>query len=439
MKKLCIQGVSPGTIAEDLGIEAGDFLLSINGKNIMDILDVLFLMEEEELSLSIEKTNGEFWTLEVERELHEDLGLVFEDGILDNATSCSNKCLFCFVDQLPKGMRPSLYFKDDDSRLSFLQGNFVTLTNLSDQVFQRLIEYRISPINVSVHTTNPELRIKMLKNKRAGLIGKQLLDLKRAGITMNGQIVLVPGFNDGEELTKTLMDLSELYPHMESVAIVPVGLTQFRKGLEVIRPLDQPYALQIINAVHKIQKIFLEKMDTRFVFLADEFYIQAQKPFPPHSHYEGYIQLENGVGLMKKLMTDVKRALKKYKTPQEEAFKVTVATGKLAEPFIKALCDHIESQFPQVSIQVVGIENHFFGPQITVSGLLTGGDIIRQLNGIELGRALLLPENLLKSDEDVLLDDVTVATIEETLGCVVTIVQNTGEDFAQQILNRRFK
>lgn len=439
MKKLRIQGVSPGTIAEDLGIEAGDFLLSINGKNIMDILDVLFLMEEEELTLSIEKANGEFWTLEVERELHEEIGLVFEDGILDNATSCSNKCLFCFIDQLPKGMRPSLYFKDDDSRLSFLQGNFVTLTNLSDQVFQRLIEYRISPINVSVHTTNPDLRIKMLKNKRAGLIVSQLSALKKAGISMNGQIVLVPDINDGNELKKTIMDLAELYPNMESVAIVPVGLTQFRKGLEVIRPLDQAYARNLIKEIHEIQKSLLEKMDTRFVFLADEFYIQAKKPFPAHSHYEGYIQLENGVGLMKKLMTDTKRVLNKYKTPQEEAFKVTVATGRLAEPFIKELCDHIEMKFPQVTIQVVGIENQFFGPQITVSGLLTGQDIIRQLKGIDIGRTLLLPENLLKSDEDVLLDDITVATIEETLGCVVTIVQNTGEDFARHILNRRFK
>lgn len=439
MKKLRITGLTPDSIATTLPVQVGDFLLSVNGRAIYDVLDLLFLMEEERLTLKIEKLSGEVIALKVHRELHETLGLEFEDGLLDHATSCSNQCLFCFIDQLPPGMRPSLYFKDDDSRLSFLQGNFVTLTNLGDRVFKRIIDYRISPINVSVHTTNPQLRIDMLKNKRAGLINEQLQALTKAGISMNGQIVLVPGVNDGEELAQTVMDLSAYYPNMSSVAIVPVGLTKYRKGLAAIRPLDKDYANRIILQVHRLQKHFLKTLDTRFIFLADEFYIQGERAFPRGSHYEGYVQIENGVGLMQKFMIDVRKALKKVRITHEKPLKLSLATGQLALPYIQQLVHEIHVQFPQINLQVYGIENHYFGTSITVSGLLTGQDIMEQLKSQDLGQALLLPESLLKSDEAILLDDTTVEDIEKTLDCPVLIVPNRGELFIETIFKGRFK
>ena len=306
-----IKTVEPGSIAEELEIEVGDQLISINQQPVVDIIDYMFLSNDEFVEIEIEKSNGEIWTLDIEKEYDEPIGITFENPIIDDAKRCTNNCVFCFIDQLPKGMRPSLYFKDDDSRLSFLQGNFVTLTNLKEPDIERIIRYRISPINVSVHTTDPELRKKMLGNRFAGNIMERLKKLVDGGIVVNAQIVLCPGYNDGDALDKTLTDLMTLHPNLNSVAIVPIGLTNHRQGLIQMEGFVQKNAAETINRVHAFQSKAYKKLKTRFAFLADEFYIQAILPFPEDNAYESYIQLEDGIGMIRKLTTEIEEFLKK--------------------------------------------------------------------------------------------------------------------------------
>lgn len=362
----------PGSIAEELEIESGDILLSINNKKVVDIIDLMYLTNDEFIVVEIQKKDGEIWDLEIDKEFDEELGIEFENPIIDDATRCSNNCVFCFIDQLPKNMRSTLYFKDDDSRLSFLQGNFVTLTNLNEDKFNRIIEYRISPINVSVHTTNPELRVKMLGNRFAGNIMERLEKLTSNGIVVNAQIVLCPGYNDGDELKRTLGDLITLGSNLQSVAIVPIGLTKHRQGLMEMQGFDQITSKQVIDIVHPFQEIALKKIGTRFAFLADEFYLLSGVPFPPYEAYEAFIQHEDGVGMIRKLDHEVREILGSNGYRLETHRRVLIVTGVAAHPYLESLADAIMAEIPTVKIEVKKIENDFFGERITVAGLVTG-------------------------------------------------------------------
>ncbi len=428
-----ISRVLPGSIAEEMDIECGDILLKINGRPVKDIIDYLFLISDEYLELEVKKADGEVWLLEIDKDYDEELGLEFRHPIMDHARNCRNKCIFCFIDQLPEGMRETLYFKDDDSRLSFLQGNFVTLTNMSDEELQRMIDYNISPINVSIHTTNPDLRVKMLGNKNAGKVLERLQLLGERRVEMNGQIVLCPGFNDGPELDRTLRDLHALPGGIGSVAIVPIGLTKYREGLAPVTGYSREMAAQVIEQVEKWQGYFLEKRGTRFAFLSDEFYVLAGIKRPDYDAYEGFVQIENGVGLMTKLEFEVEQALANVdQLPQRK--RVSIATGASAFEFIKALSDRVMARYKSVEISVYEIKNYFFGESITVAGLITGTDLISQLKDVDLGECLILPKSMLKSGESVFLDDTTIEELEKTLNATVTPVEVSGDGFLSGVL-----
>ncbi len=430
-----IKSVDADSVAHELGIEAGDRLVAINGKPVVDIMDFLYFMDDDEIDLVIQKPDGEVWELEIEKSFDEVLGLNFENPILDQAQRCSNQCVFCFIDQLPKGMRDTLYFKDDDSRLSFLMGNFVTLTNMNDATFQRLIDYRISPINVSVHTVDGPLRTKLLGNRFAGNILDRLKRLKEAGIEMNGQVVLCPGLNDGAYLDETIEELSHLYPYMFSMAVVPIGLTKYRQGLFEATPVDFKIARAIIKKIEKWQAILLERIGTRFVFAADEFYLKAELDVPQASAYEGYVQIENGVGLLRQFEDTFLEALTLDKGPVIPG-SVILGTSVAAEQMIKKCCNQLNALHPQIHIEVVAIENTFFGGAITVAGLLTGKDILR---GFEKGidaDALLLPSVLVNTD-GVLLDDMTPQDLQEALGIPVHLVDVNGKALVDCLLRRK--
>lgn len=435
-----IKSIDPGSVAEELEIEPGDILLTINGEKIVDIIDYMFLVNDEYLEIEIQKPDGEIWEFEIDKTYDENLGINFENPIIDHAKSCTNKCVFCFIDQLPKGMRPSLYFKDDDSRLSFLQGNFVTLTNLKDQDIDRIIRYRISPINVSVHTTDPELRKKMLNNRFAGNIMERLKQLIEGGITVNAQIVLCPGYNDGEALSRTLTDLMAFHPNLNSVAIVPIGLTQHREGLIEMVPFNASTSLETIRRVTEFQLHALETLGTRFAFLADEFYILAGVDFPEDEAYESYIQLEDGIGMIRKLGTEIDAVLKAKtaKKASPEPIRSLVITGVAAAPYLSQISAQIKAVWPQVKMDVLGVENHFFGPRITVSGLLTGRDILsaaQQYEALAEIHQILLPEAMFRSGEDVLLDDMTREMIENMLGKPVYKVACEGDALLTVLMN----
>ncbi len=425
MKKFLIKGVKPGTIAEEVGIKAGDYLLTINDRPVKDIIDYLFLTSDDFLEVVMETGEGETVIYEIEKDPDEDLGLSFESPLLDDVKRCSNQCIFCFVDQLPPGMRESLYFKDDDSRLSFMQGNFVTLTNLSDDQIQRIVNYRISPINVSVHTTDPGLRIRLLKNPKAGRIMDHLRTLIEGGITVNAQIVLMPGINDGQALQKTLKDLSGLHPGLKSVAIVPIGLTRYREGLHPLTAFDKEGARGVIRQVHAGQGDFLRTLATRFAYLADEFYLKAGEPLPPYEAYEGFLQLEDGIGMIRKFGDEV-RSLGKGLALQG---RYALVTGLLAKDFMEDLSQELMRDHQALHLAVRAIENRVFGPAITVSGLVCGRDILEQVGGIEDFEALLVPDNMFKADEDVFLDDVSLEQLSLALGKPVKRIPVQGEDF----------
>jgi putative radical SAM enzyme (TIGR03279 family) len=435
-----IKSIDPGSVAEELEIEPGDILLTINGEKVVDIIDYMFLVNDEYLEIEIQKSDGEIWELEIDKTLDENLGINFENPIIDHAKSCTNKCVFCFIDQLPKGMRPSLYFKDDDSRLSFLQGNFVTLTNLKDQDIDRIIRYRISPINVSVHTTDTELRKKMLNNRFAGNIMERLKQLIDGGITVNAQIVLCPGYNDGEALSRTLTDLMAFHPNLNSVAIVPIGLTKHRDGLIEMVPFNAATSLETIERVSQFQSRAFEALGTRFAFLADEFYILAGVEFPADEAYEAYIQLEDGIGMIRKLVTEIEVAIKAKVTKKikSQPRRSLIVTGVAAAPYLMQMGKKIESALPQVRMDVLKVENRFFGPRITVSGLLTGKDIIsavQQYEALDEIHQILLPDAMFRSGEEVLLDDMTREMLENMLGKPVYKVACEGDALLTVLMN----
>ena len=434
-----IKNITPGSIAEEVGIEKNDILISINGKEVKDIIDYKFLSDDEELLIEIEKGNsGEVWEIEIEKDYGEELGIEFGGGLIDKAKRCSNKCIFCFIDQLPKGMRQSLYFKDDDSRLSFLQGNFVTLTNMKEEDIDRIINYHISPINVSVHTTNPDLRIKMLKNRFAGNILDRMKKLSNAGIEMNAQIVSIPDINNGEELISTIKDLYSLYPNVNSVAVVPIGITKYRENLAHVRTYTKEESAREIERVEELQKQYVMETGGPFVRLSDEFYLVAEKPIPDAEFYDNYHQIEDGVGMIRCFRDAIDDTLEELDTDMSGSF--SLVTGALAYPELFEAARKITKRNPNIQLDVYSIVNNYFGKTITVAGLLTGTDIIDQLKGVIKSKYLIMSNNMFRkgyeladSTEQIMLDDIKIKDIEEALDVKVIVVDFTGEDLIQKI------
>ncbi len=447
--------VAPGSIAEEYGIEPGDSLLSVNGNEIEDVFDYRYLTRVEELTLVIrkEKHSEEFlamnlpedepedWELEIEKDASEDLGLEFGSGLMDEYRSCRNRCIFCFVDQMPAGMRETLYFHDDDARLSFLQGNYITLTNMSDHDIDRIIRYHLEPINISFHTMNPKLRCQMLHNRFAGDIFGKVKRLKEAGIELNGQIVLCRGINDRDELDYSLKEFEQYLPQLRSVSVVPVGLTKYREHLPKLESFDRASACEVIDLIERWQNYYMERYGIHLVHASDEWYLLAGREMPAAERYDGYLQLENGVGMIRLLTDQVRETLDQVKgsgslqhsRPGRRKRHVTIATGMLAGPVLKQLAGEIMDVFPDVTADVTPIRNDFFGEKITVSGLITGQDLVKQLQGKDLGDNLLIPVNMLRSNEKVLLDDMTVSQIEETLQTKIVIVESDGRSLVRAI------
>lgn len=436
-----IQAVEEGGIAEEMGIEPGDRLLEINGETVEDIFDYQYMIEEEYVEVLIAKPSGEEWLLEIDKDYEEDLGVTFDNGLMDDYRSCTNKCIFCFIDQMPKGMRETLYFKDDDSRLSFLQGNYVTLTNMSEKDVDRIIKYHLSPINISFQTTNPELRCRMLHNRFAGESLKKVDRFYEAGIQMNGQIVLCKGFNDGEELERSIRDLTKYLPHLQSVSVVPVGLSRFREGLEPLEPFTREDARRVLEQIHRWQEKLYPEYGLHFVHASDEWYILAGEELPREESYDGYMQLENGVGMIRLMLEEYEDALARLEEPEALENRIlkgtySSVTGQIAYPYIRRMADRLMERFPEVKIQIFPIRNDFFGERITVTGLLTGQDIIAQLKGRDLGEILYLPENILRSGERVLLDDITVEDLAGALQVKTDIVKSSGYDFVDAFIRK---
>lgn len=429
-----IKEILAGSIAEELGIEPGDRLISINNEEIEDIFDYQYYVENEYIEILIERSDEEQWVLEIEKDEDEDLGILFESGLMDEYHSCHNKCIFCFIDQMPSGMRKTLYFKDDDSRLSFLQGNYVTLTNMSDHDLDRIIKYNLSPINISFQTMNPILRCKMLNNRFAGEALKKVDRLYKAGITMNGQIVLCKGINDGKELEYSIKKLIEYIPILESVSVVPVGLSKYREGLYPLEPFTSEDAGAVLDMIHGFQKEVYEKHGIHFIHASDEWYITAGRELPLAENYDGYLQLENGVGMLRLLLDEFKDGLKKIPAGAGKPMEISIVTGKITYPYIHKMAEEMMCLIPELTIHVYQIINYFFGEMITVTGLLTGQDIMNQLKGKRLGERLLLPQNTLRSGEEVFLDDVTVADMEKALQVKIDIVKSSGYDFIDAVL-----
>jgi len=431
-----ITSVIPGSRAERHGITAGDVLVSINGREVTDVLDYRFFLTATEVKLALTRDGAPFEVTIRKRE-YDDIGLDFETPLMDKKHSCENKCIFCFIDQLPGGMRETLYFKDDDSRLSFLHGNFITMTNLRDHDIDRIIEMHISPVNVSVHTTNPELRVKMMHNKRAGLVLDYLPRLAEAGITLCGQLVLCRGINDGDELERSMRDLYALGDAMESVSIVPAGLTRHRDKLFPLTTYTPEEAAAVIRQVETFAEKCLDQCGSRKFFCADELYLRAGLPLPAEDYYEGYAQIENGVGMITSLLTEFEEEmnfLDEYLPDYQAPRAVSVCTGTAAYPTIKAIAARLEAQVEGLTIHVYEIINHFFGETVTVAGLLTGQDMLAQLTGKELGDQLIIPENTLRADEAMFLDDMTPAELSERLGVSIRMGKNNGAEFIREML-----
>ncbi len=428
-----VKEILEGSIAQEMEIEPGDNILAVNDHPIEDIFDYQYLINDEYIELLVRKSDGEEWLLEIDKDYDEDLGIVFENSLMDNYKSCYNKCIFCFIDQNPKGMRDTIYFKDDDSRLSFLQGNYITLTNMKEKDIDRIINYHLAPINISVHTTNPKLRCSMLNNRFAGAILDYIRKFYEAGIPMNGQIVLCKGINDGEELWRTISDLMEFVPVMESLSVVPVGLSDYRDGLFHLEPFNREDACEVIDIIEHFQKKAFEKHGTHFVQASDEWYINAGRDFPEADRYDGFIQLENGVGMVRLLMDEFDEEWSSIEGDDRE-YEVSMVTGVLVYDSIKLLADRIPEKFPNVKVHLYKIINDFFGHRITVTGLLTGGDIRKQLTGKPLGQRLILPSNTLMADEPKFLDDVTLAELTDALQVDVCIVESSGADFIHAVI-----
>ncbi len=439
-----ITRILPGSIAQELEIEPGDVLLSVNQTAIEDVFDYRYQLNEEFITVTIQKPDGEEWEYEIEKEYDEDLGIEFENGLMDDYRSCRNQCIFCFIDQMPPGMRKTLYFKDDDSRLSFLQGNYITLTNMKEQDLERMILYKLTPVNISVHTMNPQLRCNMLNNRFAGEALDKMRRLYEAGMEMNGQIVLCKGINDGKELEYSIEKLTAYIPHMRSVSVVPAGLTRYRDGLYPLELFDRQDAAQVLQMIHRWQAVCMERWGIHFVHASDEWYLLAGEELPPADRYDGYLQLENGVGMLRLMLDEFREAMradcgcfgsssegsgscgKAGYGAQEEL--ISIATGKLAAPYLELLAREFMQRYPHKRIQVFAIRNDFFGEQITVAGLLTGQDLLHQLKDKDLGDRLLLPCSMLRSGEETFLDDMTVSELKNALQVKTVIVNSNGQD-----------
>ncbi len=426
-----IKEVKKGSPAYRLGIKAGDTLVSLNGQKIVDVLDYRFYQNDAKVKVEFLNAKGKLKTKTARKKADSELGLEFETYLMDKQRTCKNKCIFCFIDQLPKGMRDSLYFKDDDSRLSFLFGNYITLTNLTEHEISRIIKMHISPVNISVHTTNPKLRVQMMKNKHAGEALSIIDRLNEAGIGMNCQLVLCPDYNDGEELKKTLADLTAK-ENIGSIAAVPVGLTKHREGLTEIKPFDKERAAETVEILEYFGQQTKKKTGQRRVFASDEFYILSGKPIPEADFYEDFLQLENGVGLWSLLKSEADLAISDLEEADEKRC-VSVATGVSAYPLIREIVDKIMAKCHNLTVNVYPIKNEFFGEQITVSGLITGGDILEQLKDKELGSELFIPSSMLRFENDLFLDDMNIKDLSQALGVKITPVNNDGYELTYKI------
>ena len=446
-----VREIVPGSIAQEMGIEAGDVILSVNDSKIEDVFDYRYLMKDEYVEVLVRKRDGEEWLLEIDKDYDEELGVEFENDLMSDYRSCSNKCIFCFIDQMPPGMRETLYFKDDDSRLSFLQGNYITLTNMSEHDVERIVQMQLAPINISVQTTNPELRCKMLNNRFAGEKLRFLDRFYEGHVEMNGQIVCCKGVNDGEELRRSIEDLMRYLPFMRSVSVVPAGISRFREGLYPLTLFTQEEAGQIIDMIEGYQKICFDRFGLHFIHASDEFYLLAGRDFPEEERYDGYIQLENGVGMMRLFREEFSEAVRRL--TETSAFKekwsktertITIATGKLAFLVMREAAEKMMELCPELTIQVYAVRNDFFGETITVSGLVTGQDLIAQIKerqeaGTDLGETLLIPCNMLRSGEQVFLDDITVQDVERALHLTVKAVEPGGQDFVAAVLDPDYR
>ena len=433
-----ITSVEPGSPARRARIHKGDTLISINGNAITDVLDYRFYMTDEHLEILLCDQEKKLRTVMVEKDEYDDLGLEFETYLMDRQMGCKNACIFCFVDQTPPGMRKSLYFKDDDTRMSFLFGNYTTLTNLKEGDIQRIIKMHISPINISIQTMNPALRVQMMKNPFAGESLKFVRMLTEGGIKINTQIVLCPGYNDGEQLEYSLSELAKLGPNVQSIAVVPVGLTRYREKLTPLRGFFPQEAVEVVKTMERWGEYFCKEYGTRTAYASDEFYILAGKDFPPYEFYEDFAQLENGVGMMTLMQHDFAQALKEAQLEQSPAaHRCTIATGQLAYPMMQDFAERVQQAFPQVQVQVKKIRNDFWGPTITVAGLITGQDLLAQLEGLDLGSELLIPANMLRHEQDRFLDDLTLEQVQETLGVPALPVENDAFELLARMLGSR--
>ncbi len=433
-----ITSVEPGSPARRARIHKGDTLISINGNAITDVLDYRFYMTDEHLEILLCDQEKKLRTVVVEKDEYDDLGLEFETYLMDRQMGCKNACIFCFVDQTPPGMRKSLYFKDDDTRMSFLFGNYTTLTNLKEGDIQRIIKMHISPINISIQTMNPALRVQMMKNPFAGESLKFVRMLTEGGIKINTQIVLCPGYNDGEQLEYSLSELAKLGPNVQSIAVVPVGLTRYREKLTPLRGFFPQEAVEVVKTMERWGEYFCKEYGTRTAYASDEFYILAGKDFPPYEFYEDFAQLENGVGMMTLMQHDFAQALKEAQLEQSPAaHRCTIATGQLAYPMMQDFAERVQQAFPQVQVQAKKIRNDFWGPTITVAGLITGQDLLAQLEGLDLGSELLIPANMLRHEQDRFLDDLTLEQVQETLGVPVLPVENDAFELLARMLGSR--
>ena len=431
-----IESVERFSPAEKAKIKAGDEIISINGNEIRDVLDYRYYICEKKLSVLVRR-NGEEKTFNIKKGEYDDLGLEFETFLMDKKHSCRNKCIFCFIDQLPKGMRDTLYFKDDDSRLSFLQGNYITLTNMTEEDIDRIIKMRMSPINISVHTTDPELRVKMLKNPRSGEVLAYVKKLAEAGIEINAQIVLCRGVNDGENLERTMHDLACLFPQVSSVSIVPAGLTKHRDGLYPLTPFSKEESAAVVAQVEAFAVACKKSLGSSIFYCGDELYLEAGLPLPEGDYYEGYRQIENGVGMIASMKDELDSALEAEEGDGRER-SLSIATGHAAYGFICECAEKIKAKFPGVRINVYEIKNDFFGQSVTVAGLITGKDLLAQLEGKELYGELLLPANMLRYGGDLFLCGMSKEELEEKLAVKITLCENDGYEFLDKIVGNEW-
>ena len=436
LEKQVISSVEPHSIAHKLHIKPGDVLLKINGGTVEDMFDYQYMTQDTHLTLTLTDAEGKISEYTVDKYEDEDLGIQFENGLMDKYRHCSNHCIFCFIDQNPKGLRKTLYFKDDDARLSFLQGNYITLTNMSDHNIDRIIKYRLAPLNISFQTTNPELRCKMLNNRFAGEALKKVDRLNDAGITMNGQIVLCKGVNDGRELERSLVDLYGYLPNLQSVSVVPVGLSKYRDGLYPLEPFEKEDACQVIDLIERYQKKAYDEFGLHFVHASDEWYLLAERELPEEERYDGYLQLENGVGMLRLLMNETDDAISGLNRADDIKREVSIISGKLAYKTVKTICEKLENVYKGLKIHVYDIRNDFYGERITVSGLLVGRDVISQLKDKELGEELLCPQSMFRAGDTLMLDDTYLSDIEDALQVRCDIVKSSGYDFVAAHLGK---